>query len=187
MRRVTTRGEVVAAAMEVLKREGYSGVNARSVAKAAGCSTQPIYNLFESMDELKKELLAAGNQEYFACVEEERGRGEYPPYKCFGMAYVKLAAKEKQLFQFLFMRERSENESADGQEELAGVVKEVQKATGLSFEEAYAMHLEVWIFVHGLAAQLATGYVEWDMETAANFISDAYSAIKELFLKRKKV
>ncbi|MEI3065320.1 MAG: TetR family transcriptional regulator [Oscillospiraceae bacterium] len=44
------------AAVEVLREGGFSAVNARSVAKKLGCSTQPIYSSFQNMDELKAAL-----------------------------------------------------------------------------------------------------------------------------------
>ena len=42
--------------VEVLRDGGFSAVNARSVAKKLGCSAQPIYLSFKSMDELKTAL-----------------------------------------------------------------------------------------------------------------------------------
>lgn len=47
------REEIVDAAVEVLREGGAAAINARSVAKKLGCSTQPIYLSFRSMDELK--------------------------------------------------------------------------------------------------------------------------------------
>ena len=54
--RKVTRDDVVNAALDVLRESGFSAVNARSVAQKLGCSTQPIYRVFGSMDELKTEM-----------------------------------------------------------------------------------------------------------------------------------
>ena len=48
-----SREEIIDAAVDVLRDGGFSSVNARSVAKKLGCSTQPIYFSFKNMDELK--------------------------------------------------------------------------------------------------------------------------------------
>ena len=48
-----TKDDIVNAAFEVMRDGGFGSVNARSVAKKLGCSTQPIYLSFQSMDELK--------------------------------------------------------------------------------------------------------------------------------------
>ena len=53
-----SREAIVDAAVEVLRDGGFSTVNARSVAKKLGCSTQPIYSSFQNMGELKAALRA---------------------------------------------------------------------------------------------------------------------------------
>jgi hypothetical protein len=53
----------------------------------------------------------------------------------------------------------------------------IQKNTGLDREEAEQLHLELWIFVHGIATMLATGYVELDQETVSNLLTDGYRGI----------
>ena len=50
--RKVSKDEIIDAAVEVLRDGGFSAVNARSVARKLGCSTQPIYFSFQSMDEL---------------------------------------------------------------------------------------------------------------------------------------
>ena len=47
---------VIDAAVDVLREDGFSAINARSVAKKLGCSTQPIYHSFRNMEELKTAL-----------------------------------------------------------------------------------------------------------------------------------
>ena len=47
---------IIDAAAAVLRTGGFEAINARSVAKALGCSTQPIYLSFRNMEELKSAL-----------------------------------------------------------------------------------------------------------------------------------
>lgn len=47
---------IIDAAAAVLRIGGFEAINARSVAKALGCSTQPIYLSFRNMEELKSAL-----------------------------------------------------------------------------------------------------------------------------------
>lgn len=44
---------IIDAAVDVLREGGAAAINARSVAKELGCSTQPIYLSFQNMDDLK--------------------------------------------------------------------------------------------------------------------------------------
>lgn len=48
-----SREEIIEAAVDVLREGGVDSINARSVAKKLGCSTQPIYLSFQNMEELK--------------------------------------------------------------------------------------------------------------------------------------
>ena len=51
-----SREAILDAAVEVLRDGGFSAINARSVARKLGCSTQPIYLSFQNMAELKAAL-----------------------------------------------------------------------------------------------------------------------------------
>ena len=56
--RKVSKAQIIDAAVEVLRDDGFAAINARSVAKKLGCSTQPIYFSFKNMDELKAALIA---------------------------------------------------------------------------------------------------------------------------------
>ncbi len=55
-----TKEEIIAAALEILRQKGMEAVNARAVAAALGCSTQPIFSNYSSMGALQHDVLAAG-------------------------------------------------------------------------------------------------------------------------------
>lgn len=46
-----SKEKIIEAAVAVLRDGGFPAVNARSVAQKLGCSTQPIYASFRSMEE----------------------------------------------------------------------------------------------------------------------------------------
>ena len=50
----TSREEIVRAAFEIVREQGADALSARAVAKALGCSTQPVMYHFGSIAELKK-------------------------------------------------------------------------------------------------------------------------------------
>ena len=51
-----SKSDIVDGAFAVLKESGFSAVNARSVAKKLGCSTQPIYRFFKNIFDLLKNM-----------------------------------------------------------------------------------------------------------------------------------
>jgi hypothetical protein len=52
-------------------------------------------------------------------------------------------------------------------------------------EEAYRFHLELWIYVHGIAVMFATGYLDWPMEDIERMVSDAYEGLLTRYMSRK--
>ena len=55
--------------------------------------------------------------------------------------------------------------------------------TGMSEDEAYFFHLEMWVYVHGIATMIATDYLDWDEELISRMLTDAYEGMKERYKK----
>lgn len=91
---------IIDAAVDVLREGGAAAINARSVAKKLGCSTQPIYLSFQNMDDLK----AAMTQRAIALhTRHVRNSNSDTQYSCYGMGFVKFAAEERHLFRWLYL------------------------------------------------------------------------------------
>lgn len=180
-----TREEIIAAAVDVVREGGASGLTARSLAAKLGCSPKPVFGLFKSMDEVQSGVLEAANALYEKRMEEELNAGRFPPYKCTGMAYIRFAEEEKELFKLLFMRDRKgEYQGEHGQADKP--VDIICATTELSRESAYLFHLEMWVFVHGIATMLATNYLEWDEDFIENSLTDCYMGILQRFGEKGK-
>lgn len=48
------------------------------------------------------------------------------------------------------------------------------ESLGLNEEDAYLFHIEMWIYVHGIATMLATSYLEWDKMFISKVITDGF-------------
>ena len=59
-----------------------------------------------TLDELQYAVLDAAYVFYHGFLMHEVASGAYPPYKAYGMAYIRFAREEKQLFKVLFMCDR---------------------------------------------------------------------------------
>lgn len=180
-----TREQVVQAALNVVRSRGASGLTARALAESLGSSAKPIFSLFKNMEEVQTETLKAAYALYLERLHREMSAGEYPEYKAGGMAYIRFARDERELFKLLFMRDRTHEDKADDDETLA-LVDLIARNTGLSREKAYLLHLETWIYVHGIASMIATGYLNWDMEFVSRALSDCYLSLRERFCEEEK-
>ena len=180
-----TREDIVKTALDLVRRSGTDAINARAVAAELNCSTQPVFSNFATMGELQKAIIIAAYGIYLDFIKAEIASGKYPQYKSFGMAYVRFAKEEKELFKLLFMRDRTEEEISvppDFKES----VELIMNANGVSEETARLMHLEVWTCVHGIGAMLATSFLPLEWELISDILSDIYMGIRERHIKKEK-
>lgn len=171
-----TKEDVVETALCLLREEGEGALNARAVAARLGVSTQPVFSNFPTMEKLRESLLSAAYDVYLGFLIREAERGEYPKYKAFGMAYIRFAKEEGNLFRFLFMCDRAGKELVPTPD-FCQSVEMISSSRGVSFKTAERMHLELWTCVHGIATMLATSFLEFDWETVSEMLTDVYSGI----------
>ncbi len=90
------------AAIQIIREEGEGALHARSVAKALGCSVQPIFHNFPSMEHLRKAVY----RKVDTLFEEQLLKGleqNAIPFLGLGLSYIDFARREKNLFRLLFM------------------------------------------------------------------------------------
>lgn len=154
------REKIIEVALNIVERSGLENLTARALARELGCTVNPIFHNFSSMDELTKELYDRIYEIYKIAMLE--GSKKEKSYKGMGLAYISFAKNHPEFFKMLFMQttnlEPKDFVIADkiGDE----VIKSGQKLTGFSFEEQKAFHVKVWIFTHGIACLVATKTVK---------------------------
>ncbi len=163
-----------------------SGLTARALAAELGCSAKPVFGLFKNMEEVQREVIRAADLLFQGYLAQDMAKGKYPPYKASGMAYIRFAKEEKELFKLLFMRDRSVETIEENIGEIRPLLQLIQKATGMSEQDAYAFHIEMWIFVHGMATMIATNYLDLEEAYISKVLTDAYQGIKSRFVKEQE-
>lgn len=172
-----TKEQIVQTALFLLRQNGEGVLNARSIAEALGCSTQPIFSNFATMEALQDAVVRAAYELYLGFLDREAKSGKYPKYKSFGMAYIRFAKEEKELFKLLFMCDRGGKELAPTVDFEASV-EMIMQANGVTRERARLMHLEMWSCVHGIGTMLATSFLALDGELVSNMLTDIYQGIR---------
>ena len=173
-----TEAAIRRAALELVRTQGPQALNARALAAALGCSTQPIFKNFPSMEALKRAVVEEALAAYHRFVEAAVAASADPPYKARGMAYIGFARTEPTLFRLLFMRSRAgETESPEDPDWPADTARAGTSA-GLSGAGAELFHLEMWAFVHGIAVMTATGYLTLEEQIVSRMLSDAFRGVK---------
>ena len=179
-----TREQIVAAALEVTRKNGITGLTARGLAAELGSSAKPIFGLFQNMEEVQREVVSAANTLYQSYIKKGMADSKFPPYKASGIAYIQFAKEEKELFKLLFMRDRTDEKIEENREEIRPILDLIMKNLGIDENEAYFFHLELWLYVHGIATMIATNYLEWDIEFIDKALTDAYQGLKNRYVTR---
>lgn len=177
--------EITAAALDLVRREGKDALTARAVGQRLGASSKVIFGLFANMEELHREVFHRGYGLYLDFLQQEVDRGNHPPYKAMGMAYIRFAMEEKQLFKLLFMSDHKEMGEFSGPDFEASV-KMIQEATGLTKDQATLLHLESWVSVHGIATMHATSFLTMEEELISKVLTDTYQGLRLRHLSREE-
>ncbi len=172
---------ILQGAVQLVRERGVESLNARALAAVLGCSTQPIFSNYESMEALFEDVTGEAYHLYQGILKEEISSGRYSPYKANGMAYIRFASEERALFKLLFASDRTKDEK-DFFEEWAPLISIIRKKTGLGEAEAELFHLEMWGTVHGIASMIANSYLTLDRERISRILTDVYVGVRDRFV-----
>ena len=171
-----SKDEIIKTAIDLVRTNGDDAINARAIAHALGCSTQPIFSNFDSMEQLQEEIILGSYQIYLNFISNELATNQYPQYKAFGMAYIRFAKEENQLFKLLFMRDRSDEDRSPSPD-FNKSVELIMEVNDVSFEVASLIHLEMWSCVHGIATLIVTSFLPLEWDLISDMISDVYNGV----------
>lgn len=172
-----TKEDILNAALQMVREEGMENVTARRLAAKAGCSTQPIFRIYQNMEEMEKDL-------YEKVIDHfDEFYTAYPKKDVFafvdlGMSYIQFAVQEKNLFRLLFLAEerhgRSMYELLNGR---SGAVKrEIARAKEAGCKEPGDLFMKMWIFIHGAACMAITGDYDLNEAQTRQLLEESYRA-----------
>lgn len=171
-----TQEMVVNAAFEVIRTEGVENVNARTVSKKLGCSTQPVMYHFATIEELKRaayEKTDGYHTEYLINIPKMQENAMLG----IGLNYICFAVEEPNLFRFLFQSgfavENSLLEMVNSEGSMP-VISVMQKAMGLDMEQTKEVFVTLALFVHGYASIIANNSLEYDEKLITAHLERVY-------------
>lgn len=176
-KKIISKRILLDAALQIVRESGIDELNMRTLAKRCNCSTQPIYLSFNGAEELKAELGKRIAEELDIFIGKQISKGDYPEYKAIGMGYIKFAVEEPELFKYLFMRRRTQEYGEKNSFDKSTYV--IMQKYGLYKDDAVKLQTEMWLFVHGIATMLATGYLDWDWQTISEMVTDVFIGLKD--------
>ena len=170
-----TKSEILNTAFRMARQEGISQVSARTLATKAGCSTQPIFRLYKNMEELGNELYDKAI-EFFGEYYENFPKTHNTPFVNLGLAYIRFAQEEQQLFKLLFVSENRHGKSLydllNGDK--GTVVREINNAKMCGCKDPSGMFMRMWIFIHGSACMSLTDDYDLKEEETVKLLEEFY-------------
>lgn len=175
-----TREEIVNAAFEIVRKEGFEALTARALGAALHSSPRPIFTVFRSMEEVQAEVMKKARRLYESY--EDRGMSGENAFKGSGTGYIKFASEEPKLFRLFFMKEQSDVpdtarvlQSIDGYYEK--ILAAVESEYGFDRATAERVYLHMWLYSHGIAVAIATKICTFTEEQISGMLTDVCSGI----------
>ena len=166
-----TREMILERSFEMFCREGMDVVNARSVAKALNCSTQPIFSYFSGMQDLKTTLEEKAREQFLSALRVDDQPGD--PLIRIGCAYTRFAAEQPHLFAHLFLTMQDDSlYPFVSEERRESLLRREAEYTGLTREQTEALCAHMSIYIHGLAVVRAAQRTDFTPDAMAKMIAD---------------
>lgn len=178
---------IIDTCLKITRREGIDALNARKVAKALGCSTQPLFYYYENMDEIKNEVL----QEISKLFNQALLKSNYdrPAYKDIGVNYIRFASNEPEFFKIMFQSKMNKEmfDFIDLTGSSLQIFETISKQTGLSLENAKQFHLRMWLYVNGIASLVAHQTIEFSDDEIDYLLKEQYMSLLIYEVKKGNV
>lgn len=160
---IITKEELLRVALNMIEKNGAECINARDLAKEAGISTKPIYRLYTSLDDLKKDANDIIKKEYDEFIMKRVDNKNALITVC--VAYVEFAEMHKNYFRSMFLSNnlkwKSVNDVLNEKWNQSTIINLVNKHN-LSFENAKNLFMNVWLYANGLATLIASNELTID-------------------------
>ena len=157
------REALIAAAFQLVVEKGAENFSLADACRLAGVSTAAPYRHFRDREELMAEVMARAFDAMSANnmrAVQAHGEGTLEAIVAMGQAYLRFAITQQSLFRLMFGQDPSlaEDETCveKGRSCFGNLIAQIRKycdANGIE-EDANAIALKMWTFVHGASALL---------------------------------
>ena len=181
-----TKEMIIEAAFEIAKEIGAENITARTVSQKLGCSTQPVLYHFKTIEEVRIAAHKKASEFHINYVTNISGKHERPMLEV-GMRHIQFAAKERNLFRFLFHSNYYTDVSLsdwltrENFDSLFSILKRQAKADQ---QQAYYIFSQIFLVTHGIASLLANNTMVYDEAYCINTLSNAYWGIMYLIKEK---
>lgn len=154
-----TKEVVLDAAFEIARTSGFSSLSARNIAQHIGCSTQPIYWVYDNMELLRHDVVQRAIDYLNNIISAYHQTGK--PFADLGLGYIYVAHKEALLFKAIYMENIANIKLPDFPKN--PMITKTLELTG-NTNNVDDTATKAWIFAHGIASLIAAGIMVYNSE-----------------------
>lgn len=174
-----TKEQIIDIAFEIVREKGMEYLSARSLAKAMGTSTGPIFTCFDTIEDVQNEVIKKAKVLYAGYIRD--GLKQTPAFKGTGMKFIEFAKVEPELFQLLFMSGNGTGNITHFlpyYDENAPLVLEALKDSyGIEEEKAKNIYNHMSVYAFGFAALFAQRICMYTMEDISRMMTEMFVAM----------
>ncbi len=176
-----SRESIVNAAFKVVRKHGWQGLTARSIANELNSSTNPIYSHLKSMKNLEEEVIKKAIDLFLEYITTPRIDDRWMDH---GFGYLLFAVEEKYLFRaihdenhsMLYKKHSEKIWEATGEE-----LSDYHLFKDLPEDTVFKIRHSRWVYIHGLAS-LSTNSFQFDaVKTDSNLFDMIRNASMAIF------
>lgn len=156
---IFNKAQIIDSSLKIVKEKGFKQLSAREVARELISSTRPVYENFQSMDELKKTVLQKIVDLLYDYVTRQYTKNAFLNT---GVGYVLYARDHREFFKIIFLEDNDASGIIDEMLKKLDkeIVKKVPELKKLSHTERKDLLRKGWIYTHGFAVMVFSGYIK---------------------------
>ena len=160
-----SKEKIIEVGYNLVKKKGIEYLSSRNIAKELGCSIKPIFATFESMENLKNDVLKLILDKYLEYINS--GFDSFDKFETLGIRMVKFASVEPLLFKALFLSEYTSklqiNNFLDRNNKYnIQVVEIIFASLNVSIDNAWVLFNQSWLDAYALSVGCAMGTFKFD-------------------------
>ena len=157
-----TKEMILNSTFEIVREEGLYNLSARKVAKKIGCSTQPIYWVYKSIDDLIRDVVKKIVSYLSEMLKSYHKSGK--PFLDYGLGYVHMAHAEPVFFKAIYIDNILLLKMTDivPDKELLNLMKQDPCCDNIPDDKLLEIATNAWLLAHGIASLIAGEMLVYD-------------------------
>ncbi|MEK3910315.1 TetR/AcrR family transcriptional regulator [Paenibacillus sp. FSL H7-0331] len=177
---VITEEKILKAAFEIVRVQGLEYLTARNIAQKLNCSTQPVYRIYDNMDEVKDRVYGMAvslmRDQIFSHQDDQNS-----PALNMAIGFLHFAKQERYIFQFVYL---SGYKSFDLSHEVfmgdtlsMKSMLHSKRFRAIDENKQKNIFIKISIYLIGIGTMINSGTLKMDFHETIEMVKEMYEAL----------